>query len=135
MSPLLFTLSNAPRQSADNVYRASSIESELVPRTPHGSSIPARFKRGSLLFALTLGCAMAGAFAADPPTPSAGALEEITVTAQKRSESVQNVPLSITTFSSRELEQKSITDFFDYGTKVPNLAFANTGDGVGTVAP
>ena len=132
MSPLLFTLSNTPHQSADDVYNASSIESVLVPRTPHGSSIPARFKRGSLLFALTLGCAMAGAFAADPPTPSAGALEEITVTAQKRSESVQNVPLSITTFSSRELEQKSITDFFDYGTKVPNLAFANTGDGVGT---
>src|SRR5437588_348672 len=40
--------------------------------------------------------------------------------------------MSMTTFSSAALEQKSITDFFDYATKVPNLAFAPTGDGVGT---
>ena len=38
----------------------------------------------------------------------------------------------MTTFSEKELEQKSITNFFDYGTKVPNLAFAMTGDGMGT---
>jgi len=65
-------------------------------------------------------------------TPPAGQLEEITVTAQKRTESVQDVPLSMTTFSSAALEQKAINTFFDYATKVPNLAFAPTGDGVGT---
>jgi len=59
-------------------------------------------------------------------------LEEIIVTAQKRSESVQNVPLSITTIGAAALEQSAIRSFFDYGTKVPNLAFAMTGDGVGT---
>jgi iron complex outermembrane recepter protein len=64
-------------------------------------------------------------------TTSAG-LEEVIVTAQKRSESVQNVPLSITTLTSQAIEQKAIVDFFDYGTKVPNLAFAMTGDGIGT---
>jgi iron complex outermembrane recepter protein len=69
--------------------------------------------------------------AADAAAPT-GELEEITVTAEKRSESQQNVPLSMTTFSSAALEQKSISTFFDYGTKVPNLAFAPTGDGVGT---
>src|SRR6185312_4260436 len=41
-------------------------------------------------------------------------------------------PMSMTTFSSAALEQKSINDFFDYATKVRNLAFAPTGDGVGT---
>jgi iron complex outermembrane receptor protein len=71
------------------------------------------------------------AFAADTATPS-GELEEITVTAQKRSESQQDVPLSMTTFSSVALEKKGINTFFDYATKVPNLAFAPTGDGVGT---
>src|SRR6266478_9887227 len=59
-------------------------------------------------------------------------LEEITVTAEKRSESQQNVPLSMTTFSAAALQQKEINTFFDYATKVPNLAFAPTGDGVGT---
>jgi iron complex outermembrane recepter protein len=63
---------------------------------------------------------------------SSGQLEEIIVTAQKRSESVQDVPLSITTLSAVTLEQNAIRSFFDYGTKVPNLAFAMTGDGVGT---
>jgi outer membrane receptor protein involved in Fe transport len=65
-------------------------------------------------------------------TPPAGQLEEITVTAQKRTETEQNVPLSMTTFSSAALEEKAINTFFDYATKVPNLAFAPTGDGVGT---
>src|SRR5579864_2036406 len=63
---------------------------------------------------------------------NSGALEEVIVTAQKRSENEQNVPMSMTTFSQAALEQKSINDFYDYATKVPNLAFAPTGDGVGT---
>lgn len=61
-----------------------------------------------------------------------GGLEEIIVTAQKRSESVQDVPLSMTTMGTVAIEQNAIRNFFDYGTKVPNLAFAMTGDGVGT---
>jgi iron complex outermembrane recepter protein len=69
--------------------------------------------------------------AADVPA-SSSELEVITVTAQKRSESEQTVPLSMTTFGAVALEQKAIATFFDYGTKVPNLAFAPTGDGVGT---
>jgi outer membrane receptor protein involved in Fe transport len=69
--------------------------------------------------------------AADEPAPS-NELETIVVTAQKRAESEQNVPLSMTTFSSAALEAKDINNFFDYATKVPNLAFASTGDGMGT---
>jgi outer membrane receptor protein involved in Fe transport len=70
-------------------------------------------------------------FAADTTVPS-NELETITVTAEKRSESEQTVPLSMTTFSAAALQQKEINTFFDYATKVPNLAFAPTGDGVGT---
>jgi outer membrane receptor protein involved in Fe transport len=63
---------------------------------------------------------------------SSNELQEITVTAQKRSEGQQSVPLSMTTFGSVALQEKSINTFFDYATKVPNLAFAPTGDGIGT---
>ena len=71
--------------------------------------------------------------AADTSAPaSSGELAEITVTAEKRSETQQNVPLSMTTFSDVALQEKQINTFFDYATKVPNLAFAPTGDGVGT---
>jgi outer membrane receptor protein involved in Fe transport len=69
--------------------------------------------------------------AADAPAQS-GELEEITVTAEKRAESQQNVPMSMTTFGAVALQDKAIVNFFDYATKVPNLAFAPTGDGVGT---
>ncbi len=76
-------------------------------------------------FTLPAGVRAAEAQAAD-------ALQEVVVTAEKRSESEQSVPLSMTTFSSQALEQKSINSFFDYATKVPNLGFAPTGDGMGT---
>src|SRR5215470_922968 len=74
----------------------------------------------------------AAAQAAAESAPAAGELQEVIVTAQKRAESEQSVPMSITTFSSAALEQKEINTFFDYATKVPNLAFAPTGDGVST---
>ena len=72
--------------------------------------------------------------AARAEEPGAGtSLQEIVVTAQKRAEGEQvPMPLSMTTFGSAAIEQKAITNFFDYGTKVPNLAFAMTGDGIGT---
>ena len=38
----------------------------------------------------------------------------------------------MTTFRAAALEQKGIATFYGYATKVPNLAFAPTGDGVGT---
>src|SRR5215469_10384003 len=76
--------------------------------------------------------AAAAANAATESTSQSSGLEEVIVTAQKRAESEQTVPMSITTFSATTLQQKAITEFFDYATKVPNLAFAPTGDGVGT---
>src|ERR1700761_9704597 len=71
-------------------------------------------------------------WAAEETPAASDSLAEVVVTAQKRAESEQSVPLSMTTFSSAALQEKSINDFFDYATKVPNLAFAATGDGVGT---
>jgi iron complex outermembrane receptor protein len=59
-------------------------------------------------------------------------LEEVTVTAQRRAESVQNVPLSITALSAKVLEEKAVTNFIDYAGQVPGLAFGYTGDGTGT---
>src|SRR5689334_21725217 len=79
-----------------------------------------------------MAAASAAQAAAPADTGSSGGLEEVIVTAQKRSESEQSVPMSMTTFGTVALEQKAINNFFDYATKVPNLAFAPTGDGVGT---
>ena len=48
-------------------------------------------------------------------------LEEILVTARKRTESVQDVPESITVFSAAEVEDAGITRMKDVADLTPNL--------------
>ncbi len=77
------------------------------------------------LMSLVVLCPTAAIAAAD----SSSEIQEVVVTAQKRSESLQNVPLSITAFSAADLDTRAIKGFFDYATSVPNLGFGATGDG------
>jgi iron complex outermembrane receptor protein len=63
---------------------------------------------------------------------SSGQIEEVIVTAQRRNESLQDVPLSITALSAAALEQRAVKTFFDYAGEVPSLAFGYAGDGSGT---
>jgi iron complex outermembrane receptor protein len=51
-------------------------------------------------------------------------LQEIIVTAQKRNEDVQKVPMSITPISEDTLEKEGAHDFEEVLTQVPNLSFA-----------
>ncbi len=53
----------------------------------------------------------------------------IVVTALRRAESVQDVPLSITSMGEEQLQRSSIMEFVDYGTRIPSLSFGSTGDG------
>jgi iron complex outermembrane recepter protein len=56
--------------------------------------------------------------------------EEVVVTAQKREQSVQDVPISITAFSARELRDLGITSTTDLAAITPGLTIGqNTGDG------
>jgi iron complex outermembrane recepter protein len=57
------------------------------------------------------------------PNQSPAGLEEVLVSANKRPENLQDVPLSITAFSAAALAAKGVEQFFDYGTSVPNLSF------------
>ena len=50
-------------------------------------------------------------------------LEEVLVTATKRAEDIQDIPLSVTAISAAQLEAKGVENFFDYGTSIPNLSF------------
>lgn len=57
------------------------------------------------------------------------ALQEVVVTAERRNENLQIVPMSITALSAVQIEQRNIVSFIDYGTTVPNLAFGYSGVG------
>ena len=48
-------------------------------------------------------------------------LQEVLVTASKRSESLQEVPTAVTALSAEAIEQQGITQFSDYMTLVPGL--------------
>ncbi len=55
-------------------------------------------------------------------------LDEVVVTAERRSETVGTVPMSITAISSATIEKFDIQDFADYAKEAPNVSF---GLGVG----
>jgi iron complex outermembrane receptor protein len=60
---------------------------------------------------------------------SAGGLEEIIVTAQKREESLQNVPISVQAIDSTKLEQLQVKEFADYVKYMPSVAYTSLGPG------
>src|ERR1700686_2689209 len=72
------------------------------------------------------------AWAAAETTPSSG-LEEITVTAQRRSESIQNVPITIQAVTGDQLTQLNITTFDDVLKLLPNVTFSSNGPGQGNI--
>jgi outer membrane receptor protein involved in Fe transport len=51
-------------------------------------------------------------------------LEEVVVTAQKRSESLQDVPIALTAFSAADLETKQIATVSDLRYTVPNVSYS-----------
>ncbi len=55
-----------------------------------------------------------------------GVLEEVVVTAQKRSESLQDTPIAITAFTSMALSDKGINDISEIERFTPNLVFDTT---------
>ncbi len=57
-----------------------------------------------------------------------GTLEEIVVTARKISEPLQEVPLTITAFSAKQLEERGVRSVKDLATQTPGLMFTSSTD-------
>jgi len=55
-------------------------------------------------------------------------LEEIVVTAQRREESLQDVPVSITAFSATQIENRNLTEAKDFLAMTPNVNFTEDGE-------
>ena len=54
-------------------------------------------------------------------------LEEIIVTARKREENAQDVPLAITAFNAGQIESLKIRDLMDMSVGMPNVALDDIG--------
>ncbi|PVM86012.1 TonB-dependent receptor [Caulobacter radicis] len=78
------------------------------------------------LFAATALATLSTAAAHAAPNPSSpdaadGKVEEVIVTAQKRSENLQNTPIAITALAGEAIEQQKIATFRDLAGRVPGL--------------
>jgi outer membrane receptor protein involved in Fe transport len=62
-------------------------------------------------------------------TKPAGGFEEIIVTATRKSESVQKVPIAIQALSSDFLAQRQVKGLADYAALLPSVSFAGIGPG------
>src|SRR5512135_3663521 len=79
--------------------------------------------------ALAVAAPRAHAAAMPAESSSSGALEEVIVTARKREENLQTVPLSVDVLTQKDISNLGITQFDDYATKIPSISFISVGPG------
>lgn len=89
--------------------------------TPHG--------RAALTVALTfaLSAAAQRAEAAGAGNDEPNELEEVTITAERRAESPQQMAVSVVAFSNDQLRERGIDNIADLQAQVPSVSFVETG--------
>ncbi|MDH3531826.1 MAG: TonB-dependent receptor [Gammaproteobacteria bacterium] len=89
-------------------------------------------RRGHLLAAAVVSSALA--MPQEAPAQQQGrVLEEIVVTATKRAESLQDIPISVTALGADRIEELGIADFESYAQMLPNLSYKSVGPGTATL--
>jgi outer membrane receptor protein involved in Fe transport len=88
-------------------------------------------KRSTLLLSTAFGLlllpgAQAMAQTANPPEPKTTGVQEVIVTAQKRTETVLNVPMGLTAISGKQLVSQQAFRLEDFVGQVPGLNLTNT---------
>ncbi|KTE37608.1 MULTISPECIES: TonB-dependent receptor [unclassified Sphingopyxis] len=93
-----------------------------------------QFSRRALLLASLSGTVLSAtpALAQDAPADT-GDDDEIVVTAQKREENLQDVPISIQALGTRKLDQLNVANFEDFSKLLPSVSFQSSQPGVTTV--
>lgn len=89
-----------------------------MPRTQAARRLPPVPRA---LLCVALGAALASQARAQASDATATDLDRITVTAQKREQQIQEVPISINAYSGDFLQANGINDYGDLGTLVPGL--------------
>ncbi len=77
--------------------------------------------------------AVAGTVLATPNISAQGTIEEIVVTSRKKEETLQDVPLQVSTLTEQSLEQNGINTFEDYLLQLPGVTAGGSGPGQNTI--
>ncbi|MEM8985678.1 MAG: TonB-dependent receptor [Pseudomonadota bacterium] len=88
-----------------------------------------KYFANSLCTALLCGASLPALLISTANAQSSGELgnDVIVVTAQKRAQALEDVPISLTVFGADELERANIDEFADYALRTPNVSFVNRG--------
>ena len=92
----------------------------------------ARFPLTAAIYLAFGATALAQDAPATPPAEgerSAATLDTVTVTAQKRVENLQEVPISIQVLGTEQLKNLNVTDFDDYVKYLPSVSYQSAGPG------
>lgn len=106
-------------QNSDTVW------TRTLPASPRCETRVSR----SVRTLLALGSATLALPAALAQNETAGQLEEVTVTAQRTSERLQDVPLSVSAFSAESMDRLQINSVLDLTRLTPNVKFDNVTGG------
>ena len=87
------------------------------------TSAPYRLAIAIAIAILQLSYATFGADTADRADTDAEPIDDIVVTARRREENLQEVPVSITAFSGEQLDARQLYAMDQLGAFVPNLQF------------
>lgn len=98
------------------------------PHSPNAAALLA-----GVCMAALLGVAPAHAQDAAPPAAeeTVGGVEDIVVTARKRSESVQDIPVSVTAISAERIEQYDLTSLEKVAASTPQFTVGRASNGSG----
>ncbi len=93
-----------------------------------GISVATVIAAGPAVAQATSGTGAAGVGQTPPPATTApeSGIQDIVVTARKRSENLQNVPIAITAFTPEALAQKGVTDVASLGKFAPSVEIVGT---------
>ncbi|MEM9376547.1 MAG: TonB-dependent receptor [Pseudomonadota bacterium] len=73
------------------------------------------------------------AMAQDTAEPETKRLQSVTVTATKRSESAQSIPVAVNALGEQELEELGVKNFTDYLVQLPGVTAGGSGPGQNTI--
>jgi len=107
--------------------RAKSCFPKAAAPCPRGASTAIGLAVAAAIAGMSVPQASALAAAADDA--AMGGLDVIIVTARKREENLQDVPLSIDVLSKKDMSNLAIEGFDDYAEKVPSISFISVGPG------
>ncbi len=92
-----------------------------------------QFSRRALLLASLSSTLLSSGTAWAQTATETGGDDEIVVTAQKREENLQDVPISIQALGTRKLDQLNVANFQDFSKLLPSVSFQSSQPGVTTV--